>query len=182
MKMVREKQCIFMNYQEYTKLQNRDKSKCYTIWFWFSSLIKWYTWIKQSWGLRFFSSSGICRNIKTCWWCKEVTLAGDTIKGKRFSLLKVPLKRITIIYVLLLHERTKMVGLMWLIMQMSTSSARKVKKLSFMPSIFSLEGNICNNVMVLETTLLCQHNSKKAISKAESNLMRFYFLSPLWQS
>lgn len=37
----------------------QDKYKFHTIWFCAVSLLKWYTWIKRSWGPRFFSSSGI---------------------------------------------------------------------------------------------------------------------------
>lgn len=36
----------------------------HTIWFWFASFMKWYTWIKRSRGSRFFSSSGICNEAE----------------------------------------------------------------------------------------------------------------------
>ena len=44
-----------------TALSKMDQIQLYTIWFWAVSLVKWYTWIRRSWGPRFFSSSGICK-------------------------------------------------------------------------------------------------------------------------
>jgi len=44
-----------------TALRKMDQIQLYTIWFWAVSFVKWYTWIRRSWGPRFFSSSGICK-------------------------------------------------------------------------------------------------------------------------